>query len=120
MKVDLNDIDPEHKRWLPVFIDIFGKMGTKQFKYNEFNDKLMASTTGLSISADSYSKSDDLNQSESQMLLSIGFLDRNIDEAFECLKQILTTPNFDEPTYIQNLFRQMNVQKTQAIGNNGV
>jgi Zn-dependent M16 (insulinase) family peptidase len=65
MKVDLNDLDPELKRWLPIFNNIYGKMGTQEFKYNEFNDKLMASTTGISISVESFSKSDDLSESES-------------------------------------------------------
>ncbi len=83
-----------------MFGALFSKMGTDQLKYDQFNDKLMASTTGLSVTVDKYSHSDDLSDVNESMYFRIGFLDRNIDKAFECLTQILTTPNFDEPTYI--------------------
>lgn len=100
MKVDLKDMDQELKQWVPMFGALFSKMGTDKLKYDQFNDKLMASTTGLSVTVDKYSHSDDLSDVNESMYFRIGFLDRNIDKAFECLTQILTTPNFDEPTYI--------------------
>ena len=100
MKVDLKNMSPELKQWVPMFADMFSRMGTQTVKYDAFNDKLMASTTGLTLSLDKYSHSDDLNNVDEQMVFAIGFLDRNIDEAFDCLTQILTTPNFDEPQYI--------------------
>merc|ERR1719183_616338 len=97
------------RKWVPIFENILGKIGTKDFKYTEFNDKLMASTTGISLSVESYARNEEINENQEYMLFSMGFLDRNIDEAFECLTQILATPNFNDPSYIQDLFRQYNL-----------
>ena len=105
MKVGLKGLSTDLRKWVPIFSDIFGKMGTKEFKYSEFNDKLMASTTGINLTVESFARNDDVNDSEEHMMIAIGFLDRNIEEAFECITQILTTPNFDDPKYIQDLFR---------------
>ena len=43
--------------------------------------------------------------------MQTGFLDRNIDEAFDCLAEILATPNFDEPDNISDLIRMESVNK---------
>jgi len=54
------------------------------------------------------------------LLLSIGFLDRNIDKAFECLQEILATPNFDEPNNISDLIKMESINKANNIGNQGL
>jgi hypothetical protein len=47
-------------------------------------------------------------------------LDRNIDEAFECLAEILGTPNFDEPENLSDQIRMKSVEKAQQMGNKGL
>ena len=54
------------------------------------------------------------------MLLSTGFLDRNTDQAFECLQEILATPNFDEPANISDLIKMGSISKANNIGANGL
>jgi Zn-dependent M16 (insulinase) family peptidase len=54
------------------------------------------------------------------LLISTGFLDRNIDQAFECLSELLATPNFDEPSNISDLVKMESIQKANNIGNNGL
>jgi hypothetical protein len=41
----------------------------------------------------------------------MGFLDRNIDDAFDCLSEILATPNFDEVDNISDLIRLESIKK---------
>lgn len=53
-------------------------------------------------------------------MIQIGFLDRNIDSAFECLSELLATPNFDEPENFSDLIRMESVTKAQNIGNKGL
>jgi Zn-dependent M16 (insulinase) family peptidase len=53
-------------------------------------------------------------------LISIGFLDRNIDKAFECLNEIIATPNFDEPSNISDLVKMESINKANNIGNKGL
>ena len=71
-----------------MFAEMLPDVGTKNYKYDVFNNKMLNCTSGLSVNIDRYSNSADhedlLDRSES-MLVSTGFLDRNIDSAFECL-----------------------------------
>lgn len=53
-------------------------------------------------------------------MLQTGFLDRNIEEAFECLSEILATPNFDEEENISDLIRMTSVDKAQGMGSKGL
>lgn len=54
------------------------------------------------------------------MLISTGFLDRNIDYAFECLTELLATPNFDEPQNISDLIKMESISKANNLGNKGL
>ena len=54
------------------------------------------------------------------MLISTGFLDRNIDSAFECITELLSTPNFDEPSNISDLIKMESISKANNIGNRGL
>lgn len=47
-------------------------------------------------------------------------MDRNIDKAFECLTEILATPNFDEPSNISDLIKMESINKANNIGNQGL
>ena len=50
----------------------------------------------------------------------MGFLERNIDKAFEYLTEIIATPNFDEPTNISDLVKMESINKANNIGQNGL
>lgn len=54
------------------------------------------------------------------MLISTGFLDRNTDQAFECLTELLATPNFDEPQNISDLIKMESINKANNLGNRGL
>ena len=83
----------------------------------------MNCTNGLEVSIDKYSYSEDhtdIFDRNEQILLQTGFLDRNIDEAFDCLSEILATPNFDEIDNLSDLIRMESVTKAQNMGNKGL
>lgn len=54
------------------------------------------------------------------MLFEVGFLDRNIDNAFDCIGELLATPNFDEPSNIADMIKIESVNKANNIGNQGL
>ena len=53
------------------------------------------------------------------LFVSIGFLDRNIDKAFDCLNELIATPNFDEPQNISDLVKMESINKANNIGSKG-
>lgn len=123
IKANLKNLPEEHRIFVPMFKELFSNIGTKNYKYDIFNDKLMNSTNGLEVSIDKFAYTEDhldiFNRNE-QVLLQTGFLDRNIDEAFVCLSEIMATPNFDDHENISDLIRMESVEKASNMGNKGL
>ena len=120
IKVNLNNLPEKLRIFVPVFKDLFQNIGTKNYNCEQFNNKLMNSTNGLDISIDKFSHSDDIFDRNDQFLIETSFLDRNIDDAFDCLSELLATPNFDEQDNISDLIRLESVNKAQQIGLKGL
>ena len=102
---------------------LISSIGTKNYRYDEFNDRILNVSNGLSVNIDRFNPSKDSNSildKEENLLISIGFLDRNIDKAFECLSEIVATPNFDEPSNISDLIKMGSIEKANSIGNKGL
>ena len=106
-----------------MFKEMLPSIGTKNYSYDVFNNKMMGCSSGLQVDVDRYSAAEDytdiLDRNE-QLLVSTGFLDRNTDQAFDCLKEILATPNFDEPNNISDLIKMGSINKANNIGNKGL
>jgi Zn-dependent M16 (insulinase) family peptidase len=95
IKANLKNL-PEHLRvFVPMFTELLSSIGN---------------TDGLS----------DIYERHENLLLSIGFLDRNVEKAFECLNEVIATPNFDEPSNISDLIKMESVNKANNIGNKGL
>ena len=106
-----------------MFKDMLSNIGTKNYKYDVFNNKLHSCSSGIDVSIDKFTNTvdhEDLLSRSEQLLVSTGFLDRNADPAFECLQELLATPNFDEPSNISDLIKMGSINKANAIGTNGL
>ena len=95
VKANLNNL-PQHLRlFVPMFSEFLSRIGTKNYAYDVFDNKLHSVSSGLDVSIDRYAPGDDhsdIHARKEQLLISTGFLDRNIDKAFECLQEVLATP----------------------------
>ena len=104
-----------------MFTEFLSSIGTKNYRYDDFNDRLLSCTNGLEVNIDKFAKNpQDILDRNENLFVSIGFLDRNIDKAFECLAEILATPNFDEPSNIADLVKMESINKANNIGNKGL
>lgn len=61
IKANLKSLPEQHRIFVPMFKELLDKIGTKNYKYDVFNDKLLNSTNGLEVSIDKYAYSDDHN-----------------------------------------------------------
>lgn len=104
-----------------MFSEFLSSIGTKNYRYDDFNDLLLSCTNGLEVRVDKYANdpSNILDRNEN-LFVSVGFLDRNMDRAFEFLSEILATPNFDEPSNIADLVKMESINKANNIGNKGL
>jgi len=117
-KINLKNLPEKLRQWVPMFCEIFQNIGTKNYKYDDFNDKLLSVSNGIEIRIDKFSTSlDDRNE---QLVLSAAFLDRNIDKGFEYLAELLATPNFDEPSLLSDVIKMESVNKANNMGNQGL
>lgn len=123
LKVNLKKLPQELRLFVPMFGEFLSNIGTKNYRYDTFNNRMLSCTSGLKIQIDTFNNAADhediLNRNE-QMLISTGFLDRNIDSAFEVLTELLATPNFDEPSNISDLIKMESINKANNIGNKGL
>jgi len=120
VKANLKNL-PEHLRvFVPMFAEFLSSIGTKNYRYDDFNDRLLSCTNGLEVNIDKFSKTSDILDRNENLFVSLGFLDRNMDRAFECLSEILATPNFDEPSNIADLVKMESINKANNIGNKGL
>jgi Zn-dependent M16 (insulinase) family peptidase len=55
--------------FVPLFKELLPSIGTKNYKAAEFNDRLMSCSNGIEVSIDRFSRSDDINNSEEQILI---------------------------------------------------
>jgi len=114
IKANLNKLPEKYRVFVPMFCELLPFIGTKNYKSDKFNELLMSNTNGLEVSVDKYSHVTDYTDAQSkheQVLIQTGFLDRNLDKAFECLSEILATPNFDSHENISDLIRMESVGK---------
>lgn len=123
IKANLKNL-PEHLRlFAPMFSEFFPSIGTKNYKYDVFNNKMLGCTSGIKCDIDKFSRSEtieDLMNRHENLLVSTGFLDRNIDQAFECLQEIIATPDFDDPSNIADLLKMESISLANNIGNRGL
>jgi len=123
LKANLKNLPAHLRLFVPMFSELLSDVGTKNYRYDVFNNKMLNCTNGLDISIDRFSDTpdhEDLLDRKEQMLISTGFLDRNIDKAFECLQEILATPNFDDASNISDLIKMESINKANSIGPNGL
>ena len=123
IKVNMKRLPAEARLFLPMFSEMLGSIGTKNYKYDKFNSLMLNCTSGLDVSIDRYCDAEDhedIHAREESLLLSTGFLDRNTDRAFTCLAEILGSPNFDEPSNISELVKMGSINKANNLGNKGL
>lgn len=59
IKANLKSLPEQHRIFVPMFKELLDKVGTKNYKYDVFNDKLLNSTNGLEVSIDKHAYTED-------------------------------------------------------------
>ena len=120
VKASLKNLPERLRLFVPMFTELLASVGTKNYRYDEFNDRMLSCTNGLEVRVDKYAEKEDIGDRHENLYLSVGFLDRNIEKAMQCLTEIVATPNFDEPANIADLVKMESINKANNIGNKGL
>ena len=54
MKVNLKNLPEEKRLFLPMFKEFFASIGTQNYKYDAFNNKMLSYTNGIKVDIDTY------------------------------------------------------------------
>jgi len=57
MKVDLKKLPEELRLFVPMFSQFLSDIGTKNYKYDDFNNRLLSCTNGLKVEIDKFADS---------------------------------------------------------------
>lgn len=112
---------PENLRILvPAFCEFISEIGTKNYNYSDFHTLIHSSTSGVDVQNDSFSLSASYEDFSNNIVLSVAFLDRNIDKAMTYLSELLSTPNFDDHSHLSDLIKMSSVEIANEIGKNSL
>jgi presequence protease len=96
------------------------EVGTKNYDYKKYHTLMQSKSSGLDSRNDVFSIGATLDDSHQNVILSIAFLDRNIDKGMGYLSEILSTPNFDDSPHLADLIKTSSVEIANNIGNNSL
>jgi Zn-dependent M16 (insulinase) family peptidase len=59
MKVNLKKLPEELRLFVPMFGEFLSDIGTKNYRYDTFNNRMLSCTSGIRVNLDTYSNSED-------------------------------------------------------------
>ena len=62
VKCDLTNLPERLRLFVPMFAEFMNSIGTKDHRYDVFNNKIMSCTNGLKVQIDRYNDSSDPNE----------------------------------------------------------
>lgn len=69
IKADLKTLPEELRDFVPMFSEIVPFIGTKNYTYSDFNDKMLSVSNGIEVTVDKYATGDDPFNRNEQMLI---------------------------------------------------
>lgn len=120
VKLNLSHVPAELRELIPMYCQFLPEVGTKNYDYKKFHTLMQTRTSGIDIQNDKYSLTAAVDDSQQNLIISVSFLDRNIDKAMTYLSEILSTPNFDDTVHLADMIKTTSVDIANNIGNNSL
>jgi len=118
IKADVKSIPEELKSYIPLYNLLLPRIGTKNYSYEEFQNKLHTNSAGLSISIDAYSDINNLSIENENLVYEFSFLDSNMTKALSLYSELFSVPNFFDLQNLNNIIKQESVKIANEIVNN--
>lgn len=105
--------------YLPLFLAIATRMGTKKSDYRQFDRKIQLSTSGLGVSSHITEHPEDQNRFCNAILLSSECLDRNASSMVDIWQELLSGPSFTDRERLETLVRSTAAELANGIAYGG-
>jgi presequence protease len=112
---------PSHLRdgYLPLFLAIATRMGTKKHDYRQFDRKIQLATSGLGISSHIVEHPEDQNKFCNAIFLSSVCLDRHASQMMDLWQELLLGPSFTDRERLETLVKSTAAELANGIAYGG-
>jgi Zn-dependent M16 (insulinase) family peptidase len=120
LKINIKSIPKEFKDYIPLYMTILPKLGTKKTGYEEFQNKLHTNSPGLDIDVDAFCNKNNNDETYENLIFEFSFLDSNLDKALSLYEELFSTPDFFDHTNLNQIIKQESVNIANEITNNAL
>ena len=116
LKLDIKDLSSSLVPYLSILEEFINQLGTKNHDYKSWNTKMNLHTNNLKMSSCSTSNIETGNL-EFFILLEISCLDRNIEQMFQLLAEILSEVDFSDNVLLAQLITKHGYEAGNSFSN---
>ncbi|XP_052833082.1 presequence protease, mitochondrial-like [Octopus bimaculoides] len=116
---DTSHLPEDLKSYLPLFTDIFTKMGAGIWNYKELSQLIDLYTGGLGCSIFMSNHHTESNTYEQCIRLSSHSLERNFDKMLDLWQNVISRPNFSDNDRLKTLIRMIASDMASSLPNSG-
>jgi presequence protease len=120
IKANIKEIPDDLKAYISLYNLILPRLGTKNYTYEEFQNKLHTNSAGLSVSVDAFSDINNITHEYENLVYEFSFLDSNMNKAMSLYSELFSTPNFFDLQNLNNIIKQESVKIANEITNNSL
>jgi Zn-dependent M16 (insulinase) family peptidase len=120
IKADIKDLPDDLKAFVPLYNLVLPRLGTKNYSYEEFQNKLHTSSAGLNISLDTFTDKEDNLKEFENLVFEFSFLDENMSTATNLYSELFSVPNFFDLENLNDIIKQESVKIANEIVNNSL
>ncbi len=115
MYFDITGIDENEILKASLISGLLGKLDTENYSALELQTKTITKCGNLSFDVRTFSDPKNADDMKIKFCVNLSALDRNVSEALELVKEILTTTKFDDNSAVLDLVRQDKTDLYQSI-----
>lgn len=115
IKIDLEGLDVELKKYLELFAILFPKMGSKSQSYTILSEIFAINSSHFEVMIEAFPSTSSLREIKKFLIINIAFLDRCTEIVMNALTELISAPNFSDYTNISQLMSYFIGEKVNEI-----
>lgn len=119
MYYDLKGVEKDIIQYIGLLIGMLGKLDTKNYSYEDLNNKIDINTGGIQYSTVVFNDSQSPSEYKPMLVVSSKVLYSKLKYLVELLGEVLVNTKFNQKTRIIEIIREMKSRMEMSISNDG-
>ena len=103
--IDISDLSEGLLPYVNMLELLFGQLGTKSLRYDDFNEALSQVADQISVTTTKSLHPENANEFLQHLCIKVSCLDRNVDKTIQLLTLLLTEPDFEDSSRLSQLIQ---------------